>query len=1005
MGIHSQQIERIKQIILIAICAMMGDSAVLAVEIPTYSEAYLDSMALVIEPGDERPYVYSGEGSAFFYGTTGDQASGHMGFWVGEYKLWDDFEIMIDGVQLNRSEAKATFTPYDLTFEWESGIILEILPLFRERNYLGFKFRGAKDGSKAAFRLKYTTMLENVSADRFPRVKQALTNGIDIYSVVGTPKTGFTSLQGGNAIESVFDRGGFNLAFIYAESLEKLHKEYYSIEKLIPDGMYDRQQWCLEEINRSYFRCNDDRINQALNWMKISLASLWAEDGSALWAGFPWFNDCWGRDTFISVPGACLVQGDFEGAKKLFQRFAEWQDKDPESETFGRIPNRVRAGEIIYNTADGTPWFIRELYEYGLYSGDWDFIRDNFEVVVRAADGAMKFHTDSLGFMVHGDAETWMDAVGTDGPWSPRGNRAVEIQALWLAQLEASVRMAEKIGWNDEEKITVWENYIVKLRDNFRKYYIREDGKGLYDHLNADGTPDLKIRPNQLFAYTVPLEHIPLPPNDPQKLLARVETFYALQTSTIYKYGVASLSQFDEDFHPFHQHPMYPKDEAYHMGIIWTWLSGPYKDVSLLTGWAIAESEIDLTLNRGAPGTMCEVLDAIPREGNDFPELSGTVSQAWSLAEFIRTFYQDYLRINPEFSLNSENLLTITPKIPREIGSFKTVLNTFGCRILFNLTINDSTAKINLSRLDHEEHDLTIRLFNNDDYEFNLSNSDTSFIFNRHFSKNNRDSSQIWLADDEHGNHRFYNLFLENYPEPKFAEPLITPDLKCLQPPTHRILSGAEVKASNPESKTICDLDDPPGDDLGDGDYVYPTDPNFKPGILDLTHFTMQHDNENVYFKLHFKDLAQPGWHPEYGFQLTFATIAINTGEGDTRQNVGRNSGWTLEKGWETDRFVHVGGGLVVENGTGKILAEHIPWEEGYELGDAGNKMITFAIPQDLLPGNPEEWKIMVLIGAQDDHGGAGIGEFRAVKVEVGRWHGGGNNDGNNVYDWLKVTP
>ncbi len=44
-----------------------------------------------------------------------------------------------------------------------------------------------------------------------------------------------------------------------------------------------------------------------------------------------------------------------------------------------------------------------------------------------------------------------------------------------------------------------------------------------------------------------------------------------------------------------------------------------------------------------------------------------------------------------------------------------------------------------------------------------------------------------------------------------------------------------------------------------------------------------------------------------------------------------------------------------------------------------------------------------MLVGAQDDHGGAGIGEFREVNAEGGAWIGsGGSPDSHNVYDWLE---
>ena len=704
------------------------------------------------------------------------------------------------------------------------------------------------------------------------------------------------------------------------------------------------------------------------------------------------------------------MQGKFDYAKRLLQRFADWQCKDSTSSDYGRIPNRVRAGEIVYNTADGTPWFIRELYEYSLYSGGWNFVRENFAVVVRALQGTMIYHTDDFGFLTHGDAETWMDAVGPDGPWTPRGNRAVEIQALWIAQLESTIRMAERIGWQDTTQISEWKEYLKRLRKNYRQYFINEDyKKGLYDHLNTDGSPDLQVRPNQLFAFTIPLEPIdynPFTMSDPFYEVAMYSAGIVAKEAR-YKYGIASLSVNDENFHPYHQFPLYPKDAAYHNGIIWTWLSGVYKSISHnISGWQIAESEMDLVLHQGAPGTLCEVMDVVPREGETIPRLSGTVTQAWSLAEFIRTFYQNTIGVKTVYFNNHRvgDPIEITPHLPMSLGNFQTVLNIREGKVLVSLAKTDSLVAFTFQTIQRAPQETLIRLFGSKQLQFDLS-KDTLCVLNLPYSEHydRLDTTQV-IYQNERGNTVYTSVFYYNDPQYQPIEPQMPKNLKCLQPPGHRLLSGAEVKAYNPQAQIICDISDPTGDDIGDGNYLYPTEANFQPGILDLTRFVTRYDEDNVYFRLEFLDLVQPGWHPEYGFQLTFAAICIRTGEKSKGDDaVGHNSNWQLQKGYEADRFIYVGGGILVEDGGHKILAEHIPWEAGYELGNAEEKRINFVLPRTLLPGAPENWKITVLIGSQDDHGGAGIGEFRNVEEKAGRWVGGGGKEGgSNVYDWAK---
>ena len=786
------------------------------------------------------------------------------------------------------------------------------------------------------------------------------------------------------------------MVFLHSGMQDELENYINAILKDVNFGIKSRERWLLEEINRSYFRCSDERTNKAVNWMKISLASLWAEDGSALWAGFPWFNDCWGRDTFISLPGACLVQGNYSGAEKLFQRFAKWQNCDPNSNDYGRIPNRARADDIVYNTTDGTPWFIREIYEYGLYSGDrdlWGEMLSQNGTIFCANEGALKYHTDTNGLMTHGDAETWMDAVGPEGAWSPRGDRAVDIQALWLTQLEASIRMAESTPncGIKPETIDEWKNAAEKLRIVIPERYVRKDKLGLYDRLKTTGDPDLKIRPNQLFAVTAPLE----PLFDKNTVSNIIET---VKDSLVYPYGVASLAQTDPDFHPYHQYFRYPKDAAYHMGIVWTWLSGAYKSASR-AGWTIAKNEMDLTLDIGAPGTMAEVLDAVPQEGRSFPNTSGTVSQTWSLAEFIRTLYQDYSGLKPLYNENFDNVWLLTPKIPPEYGEFTLLAKLRDTPTVVEFKSTAENVQIKFTVKEKPSSPIMIRLF--DKTNGAVLKIDKSGEFSIVCPR----KGYVITYNSESGIASEYQIFLLPENPDHYLRPQIVKELKALEPPGHRFLTGEDIKVFNPKSVLLCDAVDPERDDIGDGDFTYPTDPNFKPGILDLTHFTVRYDEKNVYFSLKFRNLVQPGWHPEYGFQLTFATIAIRTGieTNTTRSEVGRNSGWKLEDKYSADRFVHVGGGLLVEDAGLNILAEHFPWQPGYELGNIVEKRIDFAIPREFLPGEPDEWKITVLVGGQDDHGGAGIGEFRSVNETAGRWVGGGGGKGaSNVYDHLQ---
>jgi predicted glycogen debranching enzyme len=201
------------------------------------------------------------------------------------------------------------------------------------------------------------------------------------------------------------------------------------------------------ELSRAGIRTDHREFDKALAWARLSLQALMMnQTGRGIFAGLPWFNNYWGRDTFIALPGATLVTGAFAEAREIIRSFSAFQQRDSASSDYGRIPNIVTTTDTAFNTADGTPRFVIMAREYVERSGDDAFLLEAYPVVLRSIEGTLRYHTDALGFLTHADAETWMDAVGPSGPWSPRGNRANDIQALWAQQLEAGIWFATRLG-------------------------------------------------------------------------------------------------------------------------------------------------------------------------------------------------------------------------------------------------------------------------------------------------------------------------------------------------------------------------------------------------------------------------------------------------------------------------------------------------------------------------------------------------------------------------------
>lgn len=444
----------------------------------------------------------------------------------------------------------------------------------------------------------------------------------------------------------------------------------------------------------SYFWSNDAEYSKAVMWARLASQSFVnTEFGYGIWAGFPWFKDIWGRDSFISLPGVCLVNGQFDIARDIIENFATMQNGDPLSVNYGRIPNRVTSKDnIIYNTTDGTPWMIRCVLEYINHSGDRAFAKKIYPVIKRFIEGVEKNYLDKDGLMKHQDPDTWMDAK-IEGviPWSPRGCKANDIQALWFESIIVAQQLAHILGEKtDEIKYNAMSD---KIKQTFNDKFWDANNNVLADRVSDTDQLDLSVRPNQLMTITIP---------QGDALLSSERAQYIVKNSVnnlLFPWGICSLVQDHSEFHPYHDNQvMYHKDAAYHNGTIWGWNAGftisallKFNKVSM--AYELSKNLANQMLHQGYRGTMSENLDAYQADHDNLVE-SGTYSQAWSVAEYARNTYQDYIGYKPELLLER---VTISPKLPH--GWHHVVVRLplgVDSKILFNITIEDEIATYNV---------------------------------------------------------------------------------------------------------------------------------------------------------------------------------------------------------------------------------------------------------------------------------------------------------------------
>jgi carbohydrate-binding DOMON domain-containing protein len=213
------------------------------------------------------------------------------------------------------------------------------------------------------------------------------------------------------------------------------------------------------------------------------------------------------------------------------------------------------------------------------------------------------------------------------------------------------------------------------------------------------------------------------------------------------------------------------------------------------------------------------------------------------------------------------------------------------------------------------------------------------------------------------------------------------------------ILVAAFLIASLAGAEALDVWLDPEGDDTGDGDYTYPTNPAFGGGgEADLLSFAIDKANGDLIFTFTLRNLVDP-WG--VGNRLTMVAVAIDTQEGGDTE-LRRNANVLLAKPSEYQIFA---AGETVE----VIDANAEPVDVGATVvTDLEANTIQISVPIKGLNGAASDWRFTPAVGLQDDYGAGGLGDFREVKAKAEEWRGGGGDDlaiDPNIYDIVDPEP
>ena len=147
-----------------------------------------------------------------------------------------------------------------------------------------------------------------------------------------------------------------------------------------------------------------------------------------------------------------------------------------------------------------------------------------------------------------------------------------------------------------------------------------------------DGTNDPALRPNQIFALSLP--ESPLTKEQQQGVIQ------ACEQSLLTSYGLRSLDRHNPQYKGYYGGDRYDRDSAYHQGTVWGWLIGAFALAHLRVygdrdrALSFLAPITDHLTNAGL-GSISEIFDG------DAPfNPRGCIAQAWSVAEVLRAYLE-----------------------------------------------------------------------------------------------------------------------------------------------------------------------------------------------------------------------------------------------------------------------------------------------------------------------------------------------------------------------------
>ena len=327
-------------------------------------------------------------------------------------------------------------------------------------------------------------------------------------------------------------------------------------------------------------------------------------------AGYPWFK-CRARDTFISLPGLTLSIGE----EAQFEKYMDTAVK-----AIRQYINKEPITVSIYEMEqpDTLLWAIWCIQQYAKYTSRKKCMERYGELIgeilgfIRYGRHANLFmHDNGLLYSNGRDVPvTWMNSTVGGHPIIPRSGYIVEFNARWYNAIRFYAQLlSEQPNEQDRSRAQHLEQSAEVVAKSFKEVFLNEYGY-LLDYVDGQ-MMDWSVRPNQLFA--IALDFSPLDLKERKKVLD------ICTKELVTPKGIRSLSPKSGGYRPMYVGPQDQRDQAYHQGTAWPWLTGFYLEAYLriykMSGVGYIERQLigfEEELFYHCVGTIPELFDGNP---------------------------------------------------------------------------------------------------------------------------------------------------------------------------------------------------------------------------------------------------------------------------------------------------------------------------------------------------------------------------------------------------------